>query len=274
MVSRHREEKQRLDIILVKRGIFPTRSRARSEIMAGKVTVNGTRVDKPGTLVRSGAKIKLIQQENPYVSRGGLKLEAALKQFKLDLKRKVVIDIGSSTGGFTDCALKYGAQRVYAVDVGFGQLDWSLRQNPRVIVMERRNVRFLKKEDLPETPDVAVVDVSFISLKLVLPVIKDLGIAEVIALVKPQFEAGKEKVGKKGLVRSPEVHGEVLREIISTARGLGYWLGGLTFSPIKGAKGNIEYLAFFSDARPENGPESEAHLLDKVIAQAHLMLNS
>lgn len=237
--------------------------------MAGLVLVDGERVDKPGTPVPLDAEIRILGEAVPYVSRGGLKLEKALREFNISLQGKVVLDIGASTGGFTDCALQHGAQKVIAVDVGYGQLAWKLRQDPRVINMERTNVRYLQPEQLPELPEVITVDVSFISLALVLPVAAELlktgGI--IIALVKPQFEAGREKVGKRGVVRDPQVHREVLQKIISTAQELNLALAGITFSPLKGPEGNIEYLLLLQ----KNGrsiPEDPVSLINSVVDQA------
>jgi 23S rRNA (cytidine1920-2'-O)/16S rRNA (cytidine1409-2'-O)-methyltransferase len=238
------KEKKRLDVLLVEKNIFPTRSRARAEIMAGNVFVNGKKSDKPGSLTPILANIDLHKPANPYVSRGGLKLKKALDEFGIDMKGKIVLDIGASTGGFTQCALDNGAEKVYALDVGYGQLAWVLRNHPRVVNMERFNVRFLKKEDLSPVPQLAVIDVSFISLEKVLPVVAALGINEVICLLKPQFEALRSQVGKKGVVRSKEVHEEVLEKIAILSLELSYLVGGITFSPLKGPKGNIEFLLY------------------------------
>lgn len=242
--------KKRLDIVLFERGMVESRQRAQAIIMAGQVLVDGKRMDKAGVAVRDDADITLKGQGLAYVSRGGLKLEKALKTFGLDLTGVCAIDAGASTGGFTDCMLKSGAEKVYAVDVGYGQLAWSLRSDPRVVCMERTNVRYLTPEVIPETLDFGSIDVSFISLKLILPAIrtllKDTGL--VVCLVKPQFEAGKDKVGKKGVVRDPAVHLEVLEQFLGHAAQSGFFVQNLTYSPVRGPEGNIEYLALLSVA--------------------------
>lgn len=267
--------KVRLDIFLVDHKMVTSRSRARGEIMAGRVYVDGVRVDKPGTLVSPDARVELRQEINPYVSRGGLKLEKALHVFDIDLRGKIVLDVGASTGGFTHCALEHGAELVYALDVGYGQLAWELRNNPKVVNMERFNVRFLKREDLPSFPDVATIDVSFISLQLVLPVIASLGIGEVISLIKPQFEAGKEQVGKRGVVKDPKVHEEVLKKILALAGKLSYKIEGLTFSPIKSPRGNVEYILYLKKVKAEKEKDffsetEKGELIKKIISQAGL----
>lgn len=241
-------DKKRLDVLLFERGLVESRQRAQSMIMAGQVLVEGKRVDKAGASVQENAMIELKGQGLPYVSRGGLKLEKALDTFQIDLKGAYAIDAGASTGGFTDCMLQRGAQKVYAVDVGYGQLAWTLRSDPRVICMERTNVRYLTPEVISEALDFASIDVSFISLKLILPAIRALlrESGSVVCLVKPQFEAGKEKVGKKGVVRDPAVHLEVLEQFQRHALESGFYINNLTFSPVRGPEGNIEYLAYLS----------------------------
>lgn len=241
-------DKKRLDVLLFERGMVETRQRAQSVIMAGLVFVEGKRMDKAGSSVRDDAEIELKGHTLPYVSRGGLKLEKALNTFQIDLTSAHAIDAGASTGGFTDCMLKRGAEKVYAVDVGYGQLAWSLRSDPRVICMERTNVRYLTPEMIPETLNFASIDVSFISLKLILPAIRPLlkETGSVVCLVKPQFEAGKDKVGKKGVVRDPAVHLEVLEKFLEHASESGFFVKELTFSPVRGPEGNIEYLAHLS----------------------------
>ncbi len=215
--------------------------------MAGKVLVNGSVCDKPGALVEESAEIKLLEPDNPYVSRGGLKLEKALLDLAINVGGLVILDVGASTGGFTDCLLQNGARRVYALDVGYGQLDYSLRRNPAVVVMERFNVRFLKPEDLPEVPDLAVIDVSFISLLKVLPVLYQLEIPHVLALVKPQFEAGKADAGRgRGVIRNPDLHCRILKDVVEDSCKIGYCCRGITFSQYPGPKGNIEYFGYFS----------------------------
>jgi 23S rRNA (cytidine1920-2'-O)/16S rRNA (cytidine1409-2'-O)-methyltransferase len=239
--------KERLDVLLVEQGFFETREKAKAAIMANLVSVGGEPVDKAGTKIPVTAAITVKGALHPYVSRGGLKLEKALKTFNLDLQGVTMIDIGASTGGFTDCALQNGASQVYAVDVGYNQLDWSLRKDPRVVVMERTNFRFMQPGDLQgPAPSFASIDVSFISLKLILPPLFQLLTAggAVAALIKPQFEAGREKVPKTGVVKEPAVHREVLETVLRFAQDTGFAIRGLTFSPIKGGEGNIEFLAY------------------------------
>lgn len=237
-------KKERLDALLMNRGMFESRAKAQAAVMAGQVLVNEQKIDKPGTPVPPDVTIRLLGNNLPYVSRGGLKLEKALQIFPISVKDKVVADIGASTGGFTDCALQNGAVKVYAIDVGYGQLAWKLRSDERVINMERTNVRYLEKDSLPEQVDAATIDVAFISLDKVLPavhkIVKEDGF--VIALIKPQFEAGKENVGKKGVVRDAKVHESVINNVIDFAKAEGFGIAGLDFSPIKGPEGNIEYL--------------------------------
>ena len=238
--------KQRLDVTLVERGLAETRQKAQATIMSGVVYVNGQKVDKAGFAVAEDASIEVRGNALPYVSRGGLKLEKAVRAFDLRLDGCVCADIGASTGGFTDCMLQNGAAKVYAVDVGYGQLDWKLRSDGRVVCMERTNARYLTHEQVPDELDFASIDVSFISLKLILPAVngllKDGG--HVACLVKPQFEAGREKVGKKGVVRDPAVHLEVLEHFLGHARDSGFGVLDLTYSPIRGPEGNIEYLGY------------------------------
>ncbi len=263
--------KERLDVLLVKKGLCETRSRARALILAGKVYVDGDMVDKVGFKANENADISL-KEEIPYVSRGGLKLESALQEFDLNLKGKVILDAGASTGGFTHCGLQHGASKVYAVDVGYGQLAWELRNDPRVVNLERTNIRYLEAEKISDTPDMATVDVAFISLKHVFPVLKKLDIDVVVALIKPQFEAGRERVGRKGVVRDPAVHEEVLLDVSSTALKEGYHLTGLIFSPIKGPQGNIEYLGLFSKAEDAGEEVILPDLVRKVVEKAHKKL--
>ena len=238
--------KTRLDVLLVEKGLAETRQKAQATIMSGLVYVNGQKVDKPGTAVLNDAPIEVRGNALKYVSRGGLKLEKARATFPIDLTGNICADIGASTGGFTDCMLQNGAAKVYAVDVGYGQLAWKLRSDERVVCMERTNARYLTHEQIPDELDFASVDVSFISLKLILPalcgLLKDKG--HVSCLVKPQFEAGREKVGKKGVVRDPAVHLEVLENFLVHAKESGFTVLGMTFSPIRGPEGNIEYLGF------------------------------
>ncbi|NCC68333.1 MAG: TlyA family RNA methyltransferase [Clostridia bacterium] len=238
-------KKVRLDQLVFEKGLTESRERAKTSIMSGLVFVNGQRMDKPGMSVDENAALELKGEAVPYVSRGGLKLEKALKIFDFDPKALVCIDCGSSTGGFTDVLLKNGAKKVYAVDVGYGQLAWSLRCDDRVVSMERTNIRYVTSEMLGEKPDLAVMDLSFISIRLVLPVVRELirDGAYVICLIKPQFEAGREKVGKKGVVREKSTHIEVVRGFLDFAASAGFAPLGLSYSPIKGPEGNIEYLA-------------------------------
>ncbi|WP_248925313.1 TlyA family RNA methyltransferase [Paenibacillus hamazuiensis] len=266
-------DKERLDVLLVEQGFFESREKAKTSIMAGLVFVDEERVDKAGTKVARTAKLHVKGAVHPYVSRGGLKLKKALDTFQIPLAGAVMLDIGASTGGFTDCALQHGAAYVYAIDVGYNQLDWSLRSDERVHVMERVNFRYMKPEDLPgPKPTFATIDVSFISLKLILPPLKEiLGDAgETVALIKPQFEAGREQVGKSGVVRDPDVHRHVVRTVIEFAESIGFFLKGLTFSPIKGGEGNIEFLAYFTctkeNALPDDAPLNQ--LIGDVVDQA------
>lgn len=262
--------KKRLDVLLVERGLQESRQKAQATIMSGLVFVKGQRVDKPGTAVAEDAEIEVRGNALPYVSRGGLKLEKAMASFPISLDGAVCADIGASTGGFTDCMLQNGAVKVYAVDVGYGQLAWKLRSDPRVVCLERTNARYLTQEQIPDVLDFASIDVSFISLKLILPAVcgllKDQG--HVACLVKPQFEAGKEKVGKKGVVRDPAVHLEVLEHFLTHAREAGFAVLGMTFSPIRGPEGNIEYLGYL-----EKGPWQEPQLdLKKLVEESHQVL--
>lgn len=236
--------KDRLDRILVERGAVKSGEQARALILAGRVTVDGKKVEKAGTRVDRGADLRIEEPPSRYVGRGGLKLEAALDAFRVLPSGATALDVGASTGGFTDCLLQRGARRVYAVDVGYGQLDWSLRNDPRVVVLERRNIRTLPSEDLPERIDVAVVDVSFISLRKVLPRIVEFLApeGEIIVLVKPQFEVGKGRVGRGGVVREPAMHLGVIEEISSFAGEIGCTVEGVIASPLLGRKGNREFL--------------------------------
>ncbi len=239
--------KERLDVLLVKQGHAESREKAKALIMSGEVFVNGQREDKAGSVFdEEKSRIEIRGRALPYVSRGGLKLEKALKQFPFEVRDQVCMDIGASTGGFTDCMLQNGARMVYSVDVGHGQLAWKLRNDPRVVCMEKTNFRYMRKEDIKETPDFASVDVSFISLtKILIParnLLKDSG--QMVCLIKPQFEAGRDKVGKKGVVREPAVHREVIEKILDYAAWIGFEPLELDYSPIKGPEGNIEYLLF------------------------------
>jgi len=258
--------KKRLDILVFEKGLAPSREQARAYIMAGQIFVNGQRHDKAGEAVEEDALIEFQGKKNPYVSRGGLKLEKALDVFQIDLNELVCMDVGASTGGFTDCMLKRGAAKVYAVDVGYGQLAYTLRTDPRVVCMEKTNIRYLEPDKLAELPDFATADVSFISLKLVLPVMWALTSprGRCICLVKPQFEAGRESVGKKGVVRDPAVHRQVLETVTAFAMETGFSVEGLDFSPIRGPEGNIEYLLYL--AKEEMNPLKETALKDTIQA--------
>lgn len=240
--------KKRLDVLLAETGMAPSREKAKALIMAGAVLVDGEKADKAGELYPETAKIEIIGNQLRYVSRGGLKLEKAMQVFPLSLNGKICMDIGASTGGFTDCMLQNGAAKVYAIDVGYGQLAWALRTDERVINLERTNIRHLEPDKVLEPIDFASIDVSFISLTLVLPVLRQFlkENGEVVCLVKPQFEAGKGKVGKKGVVREPEIHFEVLKKILDFCNENGFCVMGMDFSPVKGPEGNIEYLYHLS----------------------------
>ncbi len=266
--------KLRLDVLLTERQLTESRERARAAIMAGQVLVDGQKVDKAGALVKEDAVIRLLGGDLPYVSRGGLKLAKAIEAFGVELAGKVMADVGASTGGFTDCALQNGAAKVYAIDVGYGQLAWKLRQDPRVVSMERTNIRYVTPADIGEALDFASIDVAFISLTKVLgPVralLKETG--EVIALIKPQFEAGRGAVGKKGVVRDAATHARVIREVTDFSRGLGFVPRGLTFSPVKGPEGNIEYLLWLAATSPLPDEAAEERIR-QVVEEAHLALD-
>lgn len=268
--------KERLDVLLVQEGHAASREKAKAIIMSGNVFIDGQREDKPGTAFDL-SKINLEVRGNtlPYVSRGGLKLEKAIRQFELSLENKICMDIGASTGGFTDCMLQNKAVRVYAVDVGHGQLDWKLRNDERVICMEKTNFRYMTPEDISDRLDFASVDVSFISLtKILLPaknLLKDNG--EMVCLIKPQFEAGREKVGKKGVVREPEIHIEVIEKVIEYAESIDFMVLHLDYSPIKGPEGNIEYLVHLkkkvSEAAKAEELAEQKDLITETVRAAH-----
>ena len=260
--------KKRLDILLVEKGLESSRERAKSIIMSGIVYVNNQKADKAGQLYSEDDNIEVRGSTLQYVSRGGLKIEKALDYFKIDPKDKIAMDVGASTGGFTHCLLMRGAKKIYSVDVGYGQLAWELRNDDRVVCMERTNIRHVKPEDIADKIDLAVIDVSFISLKLVLPAVKALLTekGEIATLIKPQFEAGREKVGKKGVVREKSTHIEVIENVINMARELGFKVIDITYSPIKGPEGNIEFLAHLTlDADAE-----EKHFsAEETVEEAH-----
>ena len=266
--------KERLDVLLVERGLAGSRERAKRIIMAGQVLVDGQKVDKAGMTVKAEAEIRLLGGDLPYVSRGGLKLAKAVQAFGLTLSGKIAADIGASTGGFTDCMLQNGAQKVYAIDVGYGQLAWKLRTDERVVNMERTNIRNVTPDMIPDLLDFASIDVAFISLEKVLPAVRELlkPEGEIAALIKPQFEAGREHVGKKGVVRDPAIHLAVIRRVLSFSREHGFSVRGLTFSPVKGPEGNIEYLAWLSmdDSRDDAITDDD---MQRVVGEAHAALD-
>jgi 23S rRNA (cytidine1920-2'-O)/16S rRNA (cytidine1409-2'-O)-methyltransferase len=268
--------KERLDIVLVEKGLFDTREKAKRNIMAGLIFVDNNRIDKCGEKINIDAHIEVKGEVLPYVSRGGLKLEKAINEFGFKLDGKVAMDVGASTGGFTDCMLQMGAKKVFAIDVGYGQFAWKLRIDPRVVCMERTNIRYVNNEELGIEIDFATIDVSFISLKLVLPVVKNLlkKDGEIIALIKPQFEAGREKVGKKGVIRDPIIHREVILGIVNFAGQKGLSLKGLTFSPIKGPEGNIEYLAYFKNDSIIREIDENKELIEVIVEESHKNLKN
>lgn len=267
-----RQSKHRLDVVLVQKGLFESREKAKSQIMAGNVIVDGTMVDKPGTQVVPTCNVVIKKKASAYVSRGGLKLEKALHEFDISPQGKVAIDAGASTGGFTDCLLQNGAQKVFAVDVGYGQLDYKLRTDERVVVLERTNVRYIKLEDIGELADVITADLSFISLSKVFDAIfkllKEEG--DFITLIKPQFEAGRKDVGKKGVIKDPKIHFNTINKVILEAEEYGFYVWNLTYSPITGPKGNIEYLARFK----KQTPFAAVIDVEQVVREAHRELIS
>lgn len=260
------EAKERLDLLLVEKGLFETREKAQRSIMAGEIFVDGFRVDKCGEKVKTSAEIIFKGEEMPYVSRGGYKLEKAIKAFNIDLNNKICMDIGASTGGFTDCMLQNGATKVYSIDVGYGQFAWKLRVDPRVVCMERTNIRYVTQEQLGELCDFASIDVSFISLTKVLPAALNLlkDEANIVALIKPQFEAGRDKVGKKGVVREKSTHIEVITNIVTFAEKEGVNVINIEYSPIKGPEGNIEYLIYLSKKSPFDGYYNNEKIVELV----------
>ncbi|MCB7521038.1 TlyA family RNA methyltransferase [[Clostridium] hylemonae] len=266
--------KERLDILLVKRNLAASREKAKAVIMSGNVFVEGQREDKAGTTFPEEAKIEVRGSTLPYVSRGGLKLEKALKSFDVSVDGKVCTDVGSSTGGFTDCMLQNGAVKVFAIDVGRGQLDWKLRQDDRVVCMEKTNIRYVTPEDIGEPVEFSSIDVSFISLTKVLEPIRNYlaDHGQIVALIKPQFEAGREKVGKKGVVREPKTHVEVISKVICYAMSIGFAVLNLEFSPIKGPEGNIEYLVQLEKCG-ETDRISDMIDIEKTVGQAFGMLS-
>lgn len=264
------DEKERLDILITERNLAESRERAKAYIMAGVVYVDGQKEDKPGLKVKRSAAIE-VREKMKFVSRGGYKLEKAMAQFPIELNEKICMDVGSSTGGFTDCMLQNGATKVFAVDVGYGQLAWKLRQDERVICMEKTNIRYVTHEHISEEIDFSSIDVSFISLtKVLLPVynlLKDNG--QVVALIKPQFEAGREQVEKHGVVRNPKVHQSVIEHVWTYATSIGFSVKGLDFSPIKGPEGNIEYLIYLAKAQDEESILEEQKLIEETVRLSH-----
>lgn len=262
--------KKRLDVLLVERNLTETREKAKRMIMAGLVFSNEERLDKPGMKVEADVPLR-IKEKLRYVGRGGLKLEKALNHFNLSLQDKIMVDVGASTGGFTDCALQNGVSLSYAIDVGYNQLDWKLRKDPRVVTMERTNFRYVTKDQFQKgTPNFAAVDVSFISLKLILPVLKKIiaDDSDIIVLIKPQFEAGREQVGRKGIVRDKKVHIQVVKDIIEFAEKEQFVPCGVTYSPITGGDGNIEFLAYFGWKKPCRGVSLTDKKMEQLMSQA------
>ena len=268
-------EKERLDALLVQRNLAGSRELAKAYIMAGNVYVDGVKEDKAGTKVPVSAQIELRGNQMKYVSRGGYKLEKAMDEFDIALDGKICLDIGASTGGFTDCMLQNGAAKVYAVDVGYGQFAWKLRQDERVVCLEKTNVRYVTREQIPDAGDFASIDVSFISLTKVLPAV--LGVmseqGRLVCLIKPQFEAGREKVGKKGVVRDIAVHREVIEKIAAYAMEQGLGILGLSYSPIKGPEGNIEYLIYLAKHAEGMTQEQVQEKLEQVVRESHETLS-
>lgn len=270
-----KSKKERLDILLVEKGIFPTREKAKSAIMAGEVLVEGERVNKSGQRIKVESNISVIKKETAFVSRGGEKLEKALKVFNVNVKGKRVIDVGASTGGFTDCLLKYGAEKVYCIDVGYGQLAWKLQRDSRVVVIDRTNIRYLTADKFDDLFDLATIDVSFISLDKVLPavynLIKEKG--EVVALIKPQFEAGREFIQRGGVVKKKEVHQMVIEKVGEKAQKIGFGIQGITFSPLKKTSGNIEYLICLVKNFGKDKMNNLPQIIEEVVKKAHQELS-
>ena len=267
-------EKERLDVLLVERGLAESREKAKTTIMAGLVLVDGQKTDKAGTMVKKEAGLRVLGDAIPYVSRGGLKLAKAIESFDIEMKGRIVADIGASTGGFTDCALQNGAARVYAIDVGYGQLAWKLRCDERVVNMERTNIRYVRPEDIGESLDFVSIDVAFISLTKVLGAVRRLLKAqgEIVALIKPQFEAGREHVGKKGVVRDAGIHEQVIREIVAFSRSLPLTVLGMTYSPVKGPEGNIEYLLYLTTDMARSDTVTD-EIIGQTVTEAHRILD-
>ena len=269
------EMKERWDVLLVKNGLAASREKAKAVIMAGSVFVDGQREDKAGTMIDEKAEITVKGNQLKYVSRGGLKLEKAMSHFDISPEGKVCMDVGASTGGFTDCMLQNGAVKVYSVDVGHGQLAWKLRNDERVVCMEKTNIRYVTPEDIDQSPSFISIDVSFISLTKVLGPVRELmeDAGDIVCLIKPQFEAGREKVGKKGVVRDAKVHEEVIEMVVSFAQSIGFSSKELEFSPIKGPEGNIEYLLHLQKCPAEEAVSFERSLIKDVVSLAHETLD-
>ena len=268
-MANQKVKKERLDVLLVEQGFFDSRENAKRHIMAGIILVNDVPVDKAGTKVPCDARLRIKGHVMPYVGRGGYKLEKAIKAFGIDMKDKVMADIGASTGGFTDCALQNGASKVFAIDVGTNQLDWKLRSNPQVVNMEKTNIKVVTEETLGEQVDLVSTDVSFISVLKIIPAVQSILKKDgaMAILIKPQFEAGKEKVGKGGIVRDPKVHEEVIADTLAVFEAEGFYTWDLTFSPIKGGSGNIEFLAYLKWEKPEIPVDEEK--IRSVVEEAH-----
>ncbi|MGL4451504.1 MAG: TlyA family RNA methyltransferase [Sarcina sp.] len=267
------KKKERLDVLLVEKGLFESREQAKRSIMAGEIFIDDRRVDKAGDKVDVEANIVYKGHKMPYVSRGGYKLEKAIKEFGIELKDTICMDIGASTGGFTDCMLQNGAKRVYSIDVGYGQFAWKLRVDERVVCLERTNVRYATKEQVPDECDFASIDVSFISLTTIMPAVMNLlkEDGEIMALIKPQFEAGKGKVGKKGVVREPEIHKEVIEKIVNYALEHNLRILNIDFSPIKGPEGNREYLIYLKKSK-EKQEDFDFEIIDEIVNTSHIDL--
>ena len=270
-----KSKKERLDILLVEKGIFPTREKAKSAIMAGEVLVEGERVNKSRQRIKAESNISVIKKETAYISRGGEKLEKAIKVFNINVKGKRVIDVGASTGGFTDCLLKFGAKKVYCIDVGYGQLAWKLQKDKRVVVIDRTNIRYLTADKFDDLFELATIDVSFISLDKVLPAVYNLlkEKGEVVALIKPQFEAGREFIQKGGLVKKAEVHQMVIERVGEKAQKIGFGIQGLTFSPLKKASGNIEYFIYLIKNSGKDKMNNFPQIVEEVVKKAHQELS-
>ena len=267
------EAKERLDVLLVEQGFFESREKAKAQIMSGNIFIDGQRVDKCGEKVKKNSNIVFKGQKIPYVSRGGFKLEKAIKEFNISLENKTCLDIGASTGGFTDCMLQNGAKKVFSIDVGYGQFAWKLRTDPRVVCMERTNIRYVTPKQLGEKADFASIDVSFISINKIMPTVLNLveDSGEIVSLIKPQFEAGREKVGKKGVVREKSTHKEVIINIVENLLKENINILDLSFSPIKGPEGNIEFLIYFTK-NISKITNFKMQMIDEVVNKAHEIL--